>query len=304
MRPRWHAPVLALLVLSCGPGLVHSDETSDASGSGSSSNDGTAPGVTSVGPTSGGADEGTTQPPPASSGMPELTGTTVGTDTTTGACDPTELVDCGGTIYACGDGIDDDGDGLVDLQDPDCLSPCDDTEDQFEPGLPGDNISCVLDCGFDGNTGSGDDQCRWNIRCDPLDPGASAFCEYDRQLPCEDQLEIPEICVESCTPFIPNGCDCFGCCTFMTDAGPIDLWTGAFDCGSADLSGCPPCTSHMELCGNPCEPDACEICVGQLEPPHGCDAVGCVGGTPCDDNCDCEPDGYCVTGCCHPPPWG
>jgi hypothetical protein len=25
-------------------------------------------------------------------------------------------------------------------------------------------------------------------------------------------LEMPQTCLEFCTPLVPNGCDCFGCC--------------------------------------------------------------------------------------------
>src|SRR5690606_4250483 len=50
------------------------------------------------------------------------------TDGTTTGNDPTNPVDCGGTIYACGDGMDNDGDGFVDLLDPECTGPCDDDE--------------------------------------------------------------------------------------------------------------------------------------------------------------------------------
>src|SRR5262245_61938365 len=43
---------------------------------------------------------------------------------------------CGAHVYECGDTIDNDHDGLIDSQDPDCLGPCDNTENSFYGGIP------------------------------------------------------------------------------------------------------------------------------------------------------------------------
>ena len=52
----------------------------------------------------------------------------------------------------------------------------------------------------------------------------------------------------------------------------------------------------------PCEPDKCELCVGDSELPAGCDQAGCEEGDVACDNGIC-PDGlYCATGCCLPSP--
>ena len=67
---------------------------------------------------------------------------------------------CQGKIYLCGDCDDNDGDGLVDSDDPECTGPCDNTEDSYSGGIPGqNNAPCRQDCYFDQDTGSGDDQC-------------------------------------------------------------------------------------------------------------------------------------------------
>src|SRR5690606_21435640 len=93
-----------------------------------------------------------------------------------GTCVPLQ---CEGKIYACGDCIDNDGDGKVDQADPECISPCDDREDTFATGLPGDNMDpCKQDCFFDGNSGGGPGDCAWNLKCDPLNPGGDS-CPYD-----------------------------------------------------------------------------------------------------------------------------
>ncbi|MEI9940975.1 MAG: hypothetical protein WDO69_27475 [Pseudomonadota bacterium] len=76
---------------------------------------------------------------------------------------------CQGKVYLCGDCADNDGDGLVDSDDPDCTGPCDNTEDSYYGGIPGqNNAPCRQDCYFDQDTGSGNDQCFWSQECDPL----------------------------------------------------------------------------------------------------------------------------------------
>src|SRR5438132_13609674 len=42
------------------------------------------------------------------------------------------VTSCAGHVLQCGDCVDNDGDGLVDSHDPECLGPCDNTEG---PGL-------------------------------------------------------------------------------------------------------------------------------------------------------------------------
>ena len=98
-------------------------------------------------------------------------------------------IECEGSILACGDCIDNDDDGLVDLADPECVSPCDDLEDTFATGLPGDNMdACNQDCFFDGNSGSGDDKCSWDLACDPANPGGDK-CPYDPDAKCPEMQD-------------------------------------------------------------------------------------------------------------------
>src|SRR5262245_10911807 len=47
---------------------------------------------------------------------------------------------CGSAGCACSNGIDDDGDGLVDGFDPECTGPLDNDEGSFATGIPGDNV--------------------------------------------------------------------------------------------------------------------------------------------------------------------
>ena len=78
----------------------------------------------------------------------------------------------------CSDGIDNDGDGKIDYNDPECVGPLDNDEGTFATGIPGDNSdACKQDCFFDGNSGMGDDGCEWQLKCDPMTNNAD--CPYD-----------------------------------------------------------------------------------------------------------------------------
>ncbi|HEV8244925.1 MAG TPA: hypothetical protein VGP93_04125, partial [Polyangiaceae bacterium] len=120
---------------------------------------------------------------------------------------------CGTT--ACSNCIDDDGDGLIDSADPACTGALDNDESSFATGISGDNSdACKQDCFFDGNSGSGNDGCLWDLRCDPESPGSYAekACPYDESYnKCEDTQS--DQCIANCQAFTPNGCDCFGCCS-------------------------------------------------------------------------------------------
>jgi len=220
--------------------------------------------------------------------------------------DPGNPVDCGGAIYACGNGMDDDGDGHIDLMDPECTGPCDDDESSFQTGLPGDNMDCKQDCFFDGNSGQGDDGCIWNLKCDPANPGANIGCEYTGGNNCGNgSPNQSEDCIMFCEQYVPPGCDCFGCCTVEGPDGPVDIFLNSGpDCSFDNLDACESCTSQIEECGNPCVPEECEICFGETEPPEGCGENTCTSDLPCTQTSDCPTDYFCYLDCCYPPPPG
>lgn len=248
---------------------------------------------------------------------------------------PTEIAECQGHVYACGDLVDNDGDGLVDSQDPDCLGPCDNTEDSFYGGIPGQaGPPCKVDCYFDQDSGSGNDECYWDHNCDPFEepptyypePEKGAGCSYDgpnQVIPPTGQTcselkatQLPA-CHDYCGPLTPNGCDCFGCCELPAGSGAF-VWLGSEGadgttvCTMADLDDpdlCHPCTP-VDACLNGCDP--CEVCIGKPTPDPGCDpGTGGAGGGP-NEQCSngeqpcglagqdpCPSSHYCVTGCCQ-----
>jgi hypothetical protein len=205
---------------------------------------------------------------------------------------PIVPVACQAHFYACGDGNDNDGDGLTDSQDPDCLGPCDNTEGNFYGGIPGQTGSaCLVDCYFDQDSGSGNDECNWNHKCDPNEVAPKYYPESNNGSKCEhdDKANTPgtnqtcaqlfdaqsKTCLDFCGPLTPNGCDCFGCCELPAGSGK-HVWLGSEDangngsCSIADLDNpdkCQPCL-QVKGCLNTCE--RCEICIGKTTVPADC----------------------------------
>jgi hypothetical protein len=218
----------------------------------------------------------------------------------------------------CSDGKDNDGDGKIDYFDPECVGGMDNDESSFATGIPGDNMdACKQDCFFDGNSGAGDDHCDWQLKCDPA--SVNVKCPYDAQyaqshaMECSTSSSQSQACINFCRKFVPNGCDCFGCCVVPGAPTPILL---AATCTAADFSNpakCPACT-QVTQCSNPCE--RCEICLGKPTIPDDCrpdggtpppdGGGGCEGyqscgpGTDNPDPLSCPTNTFCVTGCCLP----
>ncbi len=236
--------------------------------------------------------------------------------------------------------MDNDDDGLIDNDDPECLGPCDNTEGPvLLAGVGGETGNqCGADCYFDFGNGSGGEDCKWNRSCDPLEPKLQ--CPYvpglaeseggsDKNCP----LSQPALCEDTCQPLTPNGCDCFGCCTFpeLEGMGPSggdgyvflgselgSVGTCTFE-SVTDPELCRPCTPAGN-CLNTCE--RCEICLGKPDIPEDCfpgtggsggnGGSGGMGGSggggercpagkqacglPGDE--PCASGGFCLTGCC------
>jgi hypothetical protein len=297
------ASLVALACSSAGTGDTDTDASSGGTTAGSMPT--TVDPTTGPGPTTSTADP-TTGEPGTTTTATTTTATTTDATTDPSTTDPsatdTGLVciplECDGALYACGDCMDNDGDGKIDTADPECVSPCDDKEDTFATGLPGDNMDpCKQDCFFDGNSGGGAGDCAWNLACDPKNPGGDK-CPYDENKMCP--MEQSQECVETCQ--VPNGCDCFGCCTVEVDGTAYDVYIGDPDCSLANIDSCAQCSKNDD-CDDECDPNNCEVCFGQ-DLPDECDMPMCDNEMPCtvDDMgaSDCPADMFCSTGCCAP----
>ncbi len=183
---------------------------------------------------------------------------------------------CGSEPCACDNGLDDDGDGLIDGADPECTGAYDNDEGTFATGIPGDNKDPKWqDCFFDGNSGAGDDHCRYHTDC------------LTGDLPLTDaDCTVAQDCFDFCRPRTPNGCDCFGCCEVTTDAGSAFIRIGG-DCSLAEIDKCDTCV-QTTACLNEC--GECEICLGKTaaDLPASCSTGGGFSGDPCVADADCQ----------------
>ena len=239
---------------------------------------------------------------------------------------PCERVMCGNRLLACGDCDDNDHDGKTDMDDPECLSPCQNNEETFANPMPGQGHGmCRLDCYFDQDDGFGNDDCVYSHICDPLSvapdfPPEGMSCAHnpDEKLPQGRDCNTPQSnkCVSVCGALTPNGCDCFGCCKIPGTESYVFIGStdeaGNPTCNSESINNkalCKPCTP-VPSCQNDCK--ACELCFGKRVLPAGCGQEGPSCGTPdcppsapsCGLEClpACPTGRSCVTGCCLEPP--
>jgi hypothetical protein len=210
----------------------------------------------------------------------------------------------GNMACACDNGLDDDGDGLVDGLDPECTGARDNDERTFATGADEPRSGC-LDCFFDSNAGWGDDGCSYPEEClegRPPKLGGDMACST-----CTASAQ----CQQLCLPSTPNGCDCFGCCEIRRDDGSRVDVALTKECSLEDLDDpkkCPRCVPNPS-CKNDC--GQCELCPGQTEadlpevckgsgadagPSYACDE----GSQPCSAAAPCAEVYYCQQGCCLP----
>lgn len=316
-----------------GPDVGDSGSGS-SSGSGGESNgsggEGNGTGSTASG--SGSTASGSGSTTSGSGGNTGSGGANLGGQALTGVDGSVVTQICGGAGCICSNGIDDDGDGQIDGFDTECTGPLDNDEGSFATGIPGDNQDPKWqDCFFDGNSGGGDDGCRY-----------STGCLTGELAPTDKNCQVTAACVKFCKPLVPNGCDCFGCCEVFGPDGGIAHVTIASTCTYADIGNptkCPVCTPST-ACNNTCE--RCELCVGKTSIPADCGqgtggapsggaggassggapSGGAGGSVPnggagggycaapacapgqqaCGVDClpDCPQGQYCLTGCCIP----
>ena len=275
--------ILSVSLVACGDDDSPTDgSVGDGITSGDVATDGSAEDGSTDGSTSDGSSDGTS----VDGSTPDGTVT----DMSVADVPPTLCPDC----PACSNGVDDDGDGLIDGADPECTAPNDNDEGSFGTGIPGDNRDPVWqDCFFDGNSGGGDDGCRYRTGC------------LTGELPpSDDDCTLSDECIMNCQPSTPNGCDCFGCCEIFVEGTPRLVQIGD-GCSIDDLDSCATCV-QAETCMNEC--GTCELCPGRtledLPPECSPDMDGgmpmymCEDGVTCASDANCMAGQYCSQGCC------
>ncbi len=296
-------------VVACDPSV---DPTCNAAGSDSGTEDASVP-TADIG-TAGQYPPGSTILPDGAILLPD--GAVVGQDA---------IVGCTGGSTQCTNCLDDDKDGLIDWLDPECTGPLDNDEGSYATGIPGDNIDpCKQDCWFDGNSGSGNDGCLFDLRC--KQSSANAECPYDAKLEGTKGCAPPSAkCIQYCKPLVPKGCDCAGCCQVFDAAGVPHTVKLVSTCTTESLNDpakCPTCTQIAD-CSQPC--GTCDFCLGKTTLPPECygpppqdagpDAPPPADTGPppppgtcppeftkCSPSAPCAIGFYCLTGCCIKPP--
>jgi hypothetical protein len=291
--------VVGLFAWACGG-------SSNSTGSKSQGDDDSPGGASAGGSSSSGSSSGGSSSGGASAGSISVGGTSgaSGTTGTGGSAGSTTVT------AACSNGLDDDGDGMIDGLDPECTGPIDNDEGSFGTGIPGDNRDPKWqDCFFDGNSGAGDDHCRY-----------STDCLYGTLAADDPDCVASQACIDFCRRLTPNGCDCFGCCTVQdVDGTETNVLIGG-TCSVDQLDdeqACPRCMKTTD-CSNDC--GECELCPGKTvdDLPDSCTPPPPDGGTPPPDGgtpppntCDngepvcsadipCVGEFYCSFGCCLP----
>jgi hypothetical protein len=202
---------------------------------------------------------------------------------------------CGTAGCACSNGVDDDGDGLSDADDPECVGAMDDDESSFATGMPGDNRDPKWqDCFFDGNSGAGDDRCRYPTGCltgaIPQGDPACAIAQY---------------CLDYCAALTPRNCDCFGCCTVQSGNEPLNiLLTSSCTADKlGDSAACPRCVKSS-TCQPPTTPPPPPPTTPPppppTTPPPPPSSMCTDGLAACSDTADCGMSFVCEGGCCRP----
>ena len=215
---------------------------------------------------------------------------------------------CGDVLCQCNNGVDDDNDGVSDGFDTECSGPGDNDEGSFGTGIPGDNRDgACQDCFFDGNSGSGNDGCRYPTSCLTEGNASSGQGSCNSCAPSQQ-------CVNYCQQYTPNGCDCYGCCEVHKADGSIVNIVMSSSCTLENIDNpaacqqCVPSTACRNDCGE------CELCAGKTpaQLPSSCSGSSTTsGGTPVNYTCEggqtaCNTDGtcpsgfFCTYGCCLP----
>ncbi len=316
--------LLLLLPLLVGPGCDCGDDKTTGAGGGSGGGVG-----------GGGAGGGTPVPDGgfADGGVVVIPGVDGGTST---VCQITACPD--GNVFACGDCIDNDGDGKIDTgRDPDCLGPCHNNEAGYHPNLAGQpETQCRVDCYYDSNSGR---DCDWEWSCDPLAPRVSpdaAMCNYvgddefggefngDTEEPCAgpgctsvigslscwevQQTQTNTVC-QGCAALTPPGCDCFGCCEIPARSGNF-VFIGSkdgstptcdFDMAIDEYELDPSGTSPQDRLGTLANNQrSCALCTPQAVCANSCGHCElCLGETELPPDCQQPPPG---DGGVTPPP--
>lgn len=203
-----------------------------------------------------------------------------------------------------GIGLDNDGDGLYDMLDPDCVPCPDDDGDGYQSV---DTYPCktdALELGEDCDDGKGSVHPGAPETCNAIDDDCNGLVDDESDDSCDDGVDCTlDTCFASeCQNAVQDDlCDDGILCTVdsCTAAGCVnnpddDLCADGVPC-TIDTCidvGCENLADHAGC--NDDDPCTDDLCV----PPDGCTYLTGADGTPCDDGDPCSGDDMCTNGTC------
>ena len=213
------------------------------------------------------------------------------------ALDETTVIECGET---CDDGIDNDGDGLIDCLDPDCCADpaCPYDDDVNSEGANG-GLCCAnsLDDDNDGDIDAADFDCQEGPPPTPANCDDGLDNDGDTLVDCDD----PDCCADPACPYDDdvnsegaNGGLC--CANSLDDDNDGDIDAADFDCQTND---CTCDSSTPDICET--DPWKAANCVSGCEVNDGVDDPRGTGPGVCVDcadfSCPTSSDDECPYNC-------
>jgi cysteine-rich repeat protein len=215
---------------------------------------------------------------------------------------------CSSQDEQCGNGVDDDGDGLVDGADADCGALSEQCGNGYDDDYDGlydcEDPDCGYFCGYEAQCADGkDDDGDGLVDCD--DPDCFGACGVETQ--CFDGYDDDYDGLYDCDD--PDCAEACGQGLELCDDGEDDDGDGLVDCDDPDCAGlCGVgelvCDDDLDGDGDglvDCDdPDCAEACGaptcgnGLLEAGEGCDDGGVVAGDGCSELCAPEVPVLCA----------
>lgn len=137
---------------------------------------------------------------------------------------------------SCSDGLDDDADGMIDCQDPECAG---------QTGAAGQICQLIEESCDDGMDNDGDG----GVDCDDSDCSSRSTCDLPEPEVCDDGLDNDGDALMDCSdPDCSSTPVCGGATTEVCNDGVDNDGDGSADCGDPECALTPACDFFFEVC--------------------------------------------------------